>query len=287
MPPPGPPWARRGGHRGAPPEPPRPRPPIPPEDRPSRTWWRVLGSLAAIVVVAGALLQIVGLVARTTETVRRNVDVDGVERLVVTSNDGNLSVTGADREDVRVVAHLEHGIRRTRLRIEREGDTLRVSSTCPPFPGHCGADYTIEVPRDLRVVARLGNGDVTARDLGAPAELSSGNGNVRASGITGDARLDSGNGDVTGTGLRSDLVDATSRNGNVSVELLSAPDMVNARSSNGNVDVAVPDDGEPYALDISTANGTRTGDIRTDPDSSRQLRISSRNGDVAVRYSLR
>lgn len=262
-------------------------PPVPPSERPSRPWWRVLGSIAAVGVLLISVVQIIGTIGRTTETERRTLEVTGITRLVVDSHDGNVEVTGSERDDIRLVARVEHGLWRTRLRIERDGDTWRASSNCPPFPGHCGVDYTIEVPRDLRVVARSGNGDVSARDLAAAAELFSANGNVRAANLSGDARLESRNGDVSGTALLGEVVEATSRNGDVSVDHASPPEHVVARSSNGDVEVAVPDDGEPYALDMETANGSRTGDIRTDPDSGRRLRIHSRNGDVTVRYRLR
>lgn len=261
--------------------------PVPPKDRPSRVWWRVLGGIAAVFVLAAALLQVVGLIARSTETQRRVLDIDGVERLVVDSDEGDVSITGSARDDLRLVAELEHGLRRARVRIERDGDTIRATSHCPPFPGFCAVDFAIEVPRGIAVVARSDNGDVSAGDLADAAELSSGNGNVRVANMSGDARLVSSNGDVTATALQGRLVDATSRNGNVSVDLAAAPQQVVAKSANGDVDVAVPDDGEPYALDMSTSNGSRSADIRTDPQSSRRLRVHSANGDVAVRYRLR
>lgn len=267
-----------------PPSPPAPQPPRP--SRPSgrgRRWWRAVGSVVAVVVLLSALLQVVGLLGRSTETVRRTLDLDGVLTLVVDSPDGDVSVAGARRSDARVVAHLEHGLWPSRLRVERRGDELVVRSWCPPVAGWCSARLSVEVPAGLPVVVRSGNGEVVARDLAAPARLRSSNGNVRAVGLGGPAHLSSANGDVTATALGGTRVVATSRNGDVSVDAATPPELLVAESSNGDAEVVVPDDGEPYRLEMSTANGNRTGDVRSDPDSDRRLRITSRNGDVSVR----
>lgn len=266
-----------------------PAPGVPPAGGPPRAgrrWWRVVGSIVAVFILSMTLLQVVAVIARSTETIRRTIPADGVEHVDVRANSGDVVVTGTGGDEVRIVARVEHGLFRTKVRIRRDGDTLRASSSCPPFPGLCSVGYTIEIPRGMRVVARSDNGDVTVRDLDGVADVSSSNGDVLASDLSGDARLESSNGDVTGTGLRGDVVTARSRNGNVTVELGAAPRQVEATSSNGDVDVALPDDGEAYALDMSTANGNSTGQIRTDPDSARRLHIRSSNGDVAVRYRL-
>ena len=56
-----------------------------------------------------------------------------------------------------------------------------------------------------------------------------------------------------------------------------------ATSDNGSVEVVVPDDGEAYALDLSTDNGSRTEDIRIDSASPRTITISTENGDATAR----
>ena len=56
-----------------------------------------------------------------------------------------------------------------------------------------------------------------------------------------------------------------------------------ATSDNGSVEVVVPDDGEAYALDMSTDNGSENQDIRVDSgqppldhDPHRQRHVTAR-----------
>jgi len=273
---------------------PAPPPPPPAAPRPSagrppagRGWWRALGSLFAVAVLSMAVLQILGLLGHSTETIRRSVPVEGIEAIDVDASSGEVLLTGTSGDEVRIEARVEHGLWRTKVRIERDGTTLRARSSCPPFPGRCGVRYTVEVPRGVRVVARSDNGDVRARDLRGPAVLESSNGEVQAANLSGPALLTSSNGDVTAAGMQGESIEARSDNGAVSVDVVEAPDRLVAESDNGDVDVAVPDDGTAYALDLFTDNGTASGDIRTDPGADRSLRIRSDNGDVSVRYRLR
>lgn len=250
----------------------------------SRPWWRVLGTIAALCIAAIAVLQLVSLIGRSTETVDRTVSAEGVTRLEVGTHDGRVEVVGTDRDDISMVVRVTHGLWRTRLSIVERGGVLHASARCPLLSNHCNADFRIEVPEDLDVVVDSGNGDVIARDLAGRSVLESSNGTVRASGLTGVTRLSSDNGNVAATALSVEGVEATSDNGDVSVELSSAPLRVTAESSNGDVDVRLPDGPETYVLDMSTDNGERRGSIRTDPDSDRLIRITSDNGDVTVGY---
>ena len=107
---------------------------------------------------------------------------------------------------------------------------------------HARVDYTVHIPRGVRLRAANVNGSVEAENLSSNAEVSSVNGSVSVS-TTGWA-------------------EATSVNGSVHARLGSAdwPDELNFKSVNGNVDVTVP---SSLNADIrfSTLNGRVTSDF--------------------------
>lgn len=251
-----------------------------------RRWWRVLGGLFAAAFLVMCTLQVVSFIGRSSETVRRELPADGITQLEIRSDSGDISVSGSDRDDIAIVARIDHGLQRTRAVLDVDGGVLTAEADCPFLSNHCDVQYTIEVPDDLPVSVTAGNGDVSVRDLRGTVHASSDNGNVEAVALSGITRLDSDNGDVQGRSLRLSNVEATSDNGDVMIELLTAPAKVLAESQNGDVDVVLPGTRDAYDLTMSTRNGERFGQIRTDPDSDRRLTIRSSNGDVTVGYRL-
>lgn len=242
--------------------------------------------MIAVIVLLFSTLQFVSLIGRSTETLRRVVSAEGLTSLDISSDSGDVVVTGAEREDVLIVATIRHGLWRTRVSIEERGGVVTASASCP-FPStNCSVDYSIEVPTGLDVRVDSDNGSISARDLRGRVELVSDNGDVRANGLAGTSYLRSSNGDVEGLDLRAGPVEASSDNGDVTVELTEPPTHVVAESDNGDVDVTLPDTAHAYDLELSTRNGSRSGEIRTDPASERRLVIRSDNGDVRAAYRL-
>ena len=172
-------------------------------------------------------------------------------------------------------AEISDGLRSTGERREVVGDVLELRGTCPNF----GSDWC----------------RVTLRDRGAPRRWRSSShaddGSVDVTGSSGPVDVDSDNGSIevaraerrrcgcrrTTAASRaptcaSPTVTADSDNGRVTLEFAAAPTTVVATSDNGSVEVVVPDDGEAYALDISTDNGsTNDDDIHDDPASPRSI----------------
>ncbi len=91
------------------------------------------------------------------------------------------------------------------------------------------------------------------------------------------------NGRLTGTALRSETVRADTDNGRVELEFAVAPMTVEASSNNGSVEVVVPDDGETYRVTMDTDNGSQEQSVRTAPDSTRSLTLTTENGSVTAR----
>lgn len=271
-----------------PPGPPTGGPPSPPPaaSRRARTAWLVAASLAAVAVLLWGVSTTVTQIAHEERTTTTEHDATGIALLDVAIDSGSLTVVGTDTDRITVTARISDGLRPTSERQEVDGDRLILRGGCPAFLSNfCNVDYAVEVPTGTAVKARLDNDGARLTGVAGDLDVRSENGGitVRGSG-RGIVRLRSDNGSVSGTDLRAVEVDAHSDNGRVELSFLEPPTTVEATSSNGDVTVEVPDDGTAYAVDTGSANGSGAAAIRTDPDSTRRIRVASDNGDVLIAY---
>ncbi len=118
-----------------------------------------------------------------------------------------------------------------------------------------GADFIVELPRGVKLVAATGNGQIDIRNAGGELEAMSGNGEVTVNGASASVTATSGNGDVE-VDRAGGFVEAHSGNGNIRVSTARGP--VDATTGNGGIEVdmaSVPRDGD---MEFSTGNGSIT-----------------------------
>jgi DUF4097 and DUF4098 domain-containing protein YvlB len=147
---------------------------------------------------------------------------------------------------------------------------------------HARVDFTVRVPRNVRLRADTVNGGVEAKDLGSNAEVSSVNGSVEVS-TAGWAEATSVNGSVHATLGRSDWTDELrfkSVNGNVEV---TVPADLNAdvrfSTLNGHVESDFP-----YTVQSGTQIGRPGAKIEARiGNGGRQLLIESLNGNLQLK----
>jgi hypothetical protein len=177
------------------------------------------------------------------------------------------------------------------------------------------ADFTVQLPRNLRLAAETGNGLIDVAGTGTDVSASSGNGRVSVAGASGSVHASSGNGDVTvdnaggpvnastGNGsvhayTSAGPVIASTGNGSIDARMqtMKAPGAMSFSTGNGSVTVAVPA-GFAALLDADTGHGRIESDFpltvqgRIDPSHVRaaingggpSLRLSSGNGDLVLR----
>ncbi len=177
------------------------------------------------------------------------------------------------------------------------------------------ADFTVQLPRNLRLAAETGNGVIDVAGTGTNVSAASGNGRVSVAGASGSVQASSGNGDVTvdnaggpvnaSTGNGSvhaytsvGPVTASTGNGDINARMqtLKAPGAMSFSTGNGSVTVAVPA-AFGALLDADTGHGRIESDFpltvqgRIDPSHVRaaingggpSLRLSSGNGDLVLR----
>lgn len=115
-------------------------------------------------------------------------------------------------------------------------------------------DFTVSLPKGVRLLVSTGNGDVDVRGAGSDVEASSGNGEVTVNGAGGYVEASSGNGNIR-VDHAGDHVEANSGNGDIVVTTARGP--VSAHSGNGRINVemaALANDKDD--MDFNTGNGS-------------------------------
>jgi hypothetical protein len=249
--------------------------------------WKLVGTVFAVFALGMGTLQAVVRLGHEQETIDRTFeDVAELEVVVVDVNDGRVDIVGRDTSTIRLSGTIDHGLVRTDHTEAIEGDRVVIRTNCNHLlSAFCDADYTLEVPHDLDVVVRSGNGTATITGMTGAIDASTGNGSVEVDGAFGDLRLESGNGSVEATDISSPTVHATTGNGGIELTFRDPPRDVGASSGNGSVEIILPNLPDvAYRVDTDTGHGSETVSVRTDPASDRSIEVGTGNGSVTVRY---
>ena len=117
------------------------------------------------------------------------------------------------------------------------------------------ADFTVQLPRSLRLDVSTGNGTVDVAGTGSDIDASSGNGALRIAGATGAVRASSGNGDVTVDGAGGPI---NANTGNGAIHAYTSTGPVIATSGNGDIDVRMQTLPTKTRMEFTTGNGNVT-----------------------------
>lgn len=275
---------------------------IRPRPLPGRPLWVIFGSLLLIGAVGWGTYNVVELIAHEEWTERYTVSAEGLSGLTIDNDNGSVTVTGTDGDEVQVVAEVSRGLFNTELSNDVVNGTLEYKSSCPPVNNFwCRVTYTVEAPRDLDVVVNIDNGRVTVggvagsvtvgsdngrvelESISGPVQVDTDNGRVELESISGRVEVDTDNGRVVGTDLAATVVDVETGNGRVDLEFAEPPDRVTGITGNGRLEVALPPVDGAYDVQTTTGNGSRDVLIATNPGSSRQVRLETGNGSITVR----
>jgi Putative adhesin len=187
-------------------------------------------------------------------TEKTTPDFAGVQTLEVTSFNGDLNITKSENASMTVVK-----TGKTEVKLERDGDTLRIKAESERNCMNCSADITLEIPQAMNLKLETGNGDVNAKDtLNVQAE--SGNGNVTLERVTlaagSENSATSGNGDVAITGLNAnDGLEISGSTGNGSSEFKATGYEVQTEDNDF---TAKKSGGNPAKFKLESGNGDVT-----------------------------
>ncbi len=252
-----------------------------------RRAWRIGGTVLTVGVLIWGLVQVVGLLGRSTSAVDVELEADGIEELVVEVAGGSVEIRGTDDELVRVRGEVTSGLTTTRHREQRVGDRFVVSSECVggPLSTFCAVDHVIEVPRAMPVLVRSSETSVTLVELTGRVDVETRNDAVRGRGLHGpEVRIETTNAEVELRSMRAPVVAVRTTNDAVRATFDEPIDQLDVDTSNGAVEVVLPDTPDPYAVALDTSNGEEVVSVRTDPTAQRRVTVRTSNDDVSVRY---
>lgn len=264
--------------------------------------WLVAGAVLGAVLVAMSAMSFAGMVSRHADSVA--VTTPAAARLVVHSTSGNVTVTGADRDDIAGTARRTWSFARPTITTDRVGDTVELRVDCGwAFTGYCDATFDLQVPAGTAVDLHTSSGDVAVSGLRGDATLATDSGRVSATDVVGRVAAGTGSGDIALSSVTGDLdlrvdsgnvdavdsaaahVTARTSSGDVRLDLRDDAEAIDARSSSGQVAIRLPDTaGVAYRLDLRTSSGGTAGEVRSDPDSPRTITGTTSSGDVSVAY---
>lgn len=230
----------------------------------------------------------------------REFNLSGPVQLEVETGSGDIEVRTVESGPVRIDARVRAGwsfwddddaagrVREIEASppVERSGNTVRVGVGLRW--NNVRIHYRISMPRDGRLTARTGSGDVGVEDLQGPVSVQTGSGDIRLGRITGVVRARAGSGDVeldaadggitvtTGSGdvrvrsARASHTEVSTGSGDVQVSQVAGA--LRVRTGRGGIDVS----GVPGSdWDIGAGSGDISVSIPDGTAFSVDLRASS------------
>jgi DUF4097 and DUF4098 domain-containing protein YvlB len=261
-----------------------------------------VGTTIAVLTIGFGAYSLAAFAARSTA--KKNVSFAGVTAIRIDSETGGITLRGSSDTSATtgtrkvVQSFTKPSIQET---VSADG-VLLLRNRCKGFLANCEVSYTLTVPKGVRIEGQTSGGSIkligidgdvdvkssaggiNAQTMGGSLTLRSSAGSVRVEGSDGPLDLSSSAGGVTVNDATSKTVKAESSAGDVKLSFLRAPMTIDADSSAGDVRVVLPSGADAYEVDASTSAGDSIIDVKTDPESSRRIKLRSSAGDVSVRY---
>jgi putative adhesin len=263
---------------------------------------RLVLALAAVTTIALA-----GCVSMPSEEGKfeRVLTVTGPVSLELAAGSEDLKLTTGSSSQVRISAEFsvkawssaEADKRVHELSenppIEQHGNVIRVGRRSSSGGGG-DFKYEIEVPPETELRGTSGSGDVEARGIRGPVNVTAGSGDVALSDINEQIQVLTASGDISLSNIAG-AVHLTSGSGDMALEKVHGD--IRARTGSG--DLAISDPGGAVTVDTSGGDvtfahasddlriHTSSGNITVDgnPGSSNFWELHTNSGDVVLRLS--
>jgi hypothetical protein len=174
-------------------------------------------------------------------------------RFEVANVNGRIDVEAADGPSVEVKAVIsirgssdddaKSALKQVEIKEEKGQNSLRLEAKYPREFGRRGVsvEYTIRVPKSVRVGAETVNGTISITGVQAAVKAETTNGNVEGKGLAGNVSASTTNGSVRiqMTAIGADGVTLETTNGSIDLKLPGQTKAtVSARCVNGGIDVS-------------------------------------------------
>ncbi|HXZ98767.1 MAG TPA: DUF4097 family beta strand repeat-containing protein [Candidatus Binatia bacterium] len=241
----------------------------------------LIGVPVALALIGWGALNIVALAAASSISVNRSVAATGTTVSVDIAG-GDLQLSPSPDRLVHVKGVVDYKLLRPAVSVSSSASGTSIGLSCQPIVvDQCWANLDIEVPAREAANASVVSGSISASDLDN-LSLSSVSGSLLVSQASGVVDLSTTSGQITALAMGPAYVTVNAVSGSVSLAFAQAPARVSVQVTSGSVVVAVPTQGQTYAVEArSTSGGTSIG-VPTDPTSSHVISISTTSGSISV-----
>ncbi len=180
-------------------------------------------------------------------------------KLWVVNRNGEIQVTGWDREQVQLTAVIrDSSRRRVQLDIQRKGQDLEIQARFQQPSWFFGiyvsprCDLTLQVPRKLLAYFRTTNGAISVQHLSGYARCETTNGGITVQDVKGEVQADTTNGAISASHLDARIHGGTT-NGRITLEDVAGG--IRMETTNGSIQ-AEDLDGWGEGIHLETTNGS-------------------------------
>jgi DUF4097 and DUF4098 domain-containing protein YvlB len=239
-----------------------------------------LGTLGAALAAAPA--------ARADQW-SKTYQLSGRADLHVTTNDGDVNIVSSDQN--QLTAHVtttgSYKLGPDDVNIEENQSGNRIEITVKRrnwhvFFSHGGINVTVNVPRDLDLDVRTGDGNVDLKPVAGHIKIDTGDGNVTADGAHGDMHMHSGDGRIVGTNLDGSL-DVNTGDGRISVR--GRFDILNLKTGDGSIEAEAAS-GSKVASTWTLHTGDGHINLRVPSDLSADLDAHTGDGHITLDFPV-
>jgi Putative adhesin len=223
-------------------------------------------------------------------TFNRTLNVGANAEVEIGGGSGNITVHSGEAGKISIVGHVKtsnysawnwfggSGSADDKIKrivdkppVEQSGNWVRVGRIeDESLRNGISIDYDVTVPKDTRLRANTGSGDVRVEDVSASVSAHTGSGNMRLRNLAGEVEAQAGSGDIEAFNLGGPIRVRTG-SGNVHVQSSGNGDV---RAGAGSGDLTI--DGVKGGLEASTGSGN----IRASGNPGDRWTLHTGSGDV-------
>src|SRR5947209_1207856 len=221
-------------------------------------------------------------------TFHRSLTVKGTADIEVQSGSGNITVRSGDVGKVEITGHVHSsyslfgGDSQAKVDkivnnppVEQNGNWVRIGKIQEDsLRQNVSINYEVVVPKDTRLKANSGSGDVRVDDIALSTEAHTGSGNIRIHNIGADLDVRAGSGDIEAANIKGNARVSTG-SGGIHLQL-SGNGSAHVNAGSGDITV----DDIHNILDASTGSGNVH--VNGSPQSPWTIRTGSGDVDLHV-----
>jgi len=204
-------------------------------------------------------------------------------RLEVESFNGSIEVVGWDSDAVQVrgtkFASRQEVVKDMSIDATGDPGVVRLRVVRPTPNCHCGASFTVKVPRKTRIDrADTSNASLRIESIDAPARVKTSNGSIKIWDVSGDLEATTSNASIDAEKLSGSAVLRTS-NGRIHGDGIRGS--LEARTSNSSIDLTMTEADPVHPIILNSSNGSITLNLASWKNN--EIRASTSNSSINLK----